>query len=178
MRRKKERRINRARETETDGWAQAKVLHGGQPRLTTWYRTQREKKTARSSKKSQRQKRKFMTFTSHQQYQFTKKIKHKGNLKTGQESWGSDNDAFDTGRNPSIETSFPNAFLVQPREGAISQKGWYRCSRGDWNDKARLLPRGKSDESCSKVSCADTGPRQHSPMEHNYKRKMTAVLKD
>lgn len=45
-----------------------------------------EKKTARSGKKSQRQKRKFMTFTSHQQYQFTKKIKHKGNLKTGQES--------------------------------------------------------------------------------------------
>lgn len=170
MRMKKESRINRVGETETDGWAKARVLHGGQPRLTTWYRTQRGEKTARSGKKPQRQKRKFMTFASHQQYQFTKKIKHKGNLKTGQESWGSDNDAFDTGRNPSIETSFPNASLLQPREGGNKPAGlvsMQQRSEGIANDTARLLPRGKSDESCSKVSCADTSPCQCSPMAHN-----------
>lgn len=168
MRRKKERGINRPGEAETDGWAQAKVLHGGQPRLTTWYRTQRGRKKLLGQARNPKGRRENSWHSPHiSNINLPKKIKHKGNLKTGQESWGSDNDAFDTGRNPSIETSFPNAFLVQPREGAISQKGWYRCSRGDWNDKARLLPRGKSDKSCSKVSCADTGPRQHSPMEHN-----------
>lgn len=86
---KKEGWINRVRETETDGWAKASILHGGQPRLTTWYRTQRKKKNpARSGKKPHRRRREFLTFTSRQQYQFTKKQKRRGIYRQGTERQG------------------------------------------------------------------------------------------
>lgn len=82
-----------------------------------------------------------MTFTSHQQYQFTKKQKAR---ETGQERRGSDSIAIDAGRNSSIETSFPNGSPLKPNEGEKSAGlvSMQQRSGEIENDTARLLPGG------------------------------------
>lgn len=172
MRTKKEGRINRVRETQTDGQARASILDGGQPRLTTWYRTQKKLLGQARNPKGEGEN----SWHSHH----ISNIKLPKNRKQGR--WRdrarkerrrrrSNNIAIDAGSNPSIETSFPNGSLRQPRKGKKPAEfiSMQQRSGEMENDTARLLPRGKSDETCSKISCADTS--SNADQQHTVKNE-------
>ncbi len=106
-----------------------------------------------------------MTFTSHQQYQFTKKQKARHRESQGkkeEEEKERDNIAIDACGNPSKDTSFTNGSMLQPRERKKSAglQSMQQRSGEIKNDTARLLPRGKSDERYSKIRCADVSSYQ------------------
>lgn len=58
---------------------------------------------------------------------------------------GNDNNVIDTGRNPSVDTSFPNCSVTQPRQGEkpAGLVSMQQRSGEMEPDTARLLPRGK-----------------------------------